>query len=90
MLAYIVSWGVTDAVTRGATGVLVPVDDPASLVDALRKLEADSLLRTRLGEAGREAVRLKVRQEVVIEKLTALYEMLAGRRPAATLRSADA
>src|SRR6266480_2590722 len=72
--------GVIDAVTHGVTGILVPVDDPAPLVDALRMLEADSLLRTRLGEAGREAVRAKFRQEPVIEKLTALYEMLADRR----------
>jgi hypothetical protein len=50
-------------------------------------LEADPLLRVRLGEAGREAVRLKFRQEVVIEKLSALYEMLADRQPAATLRA---
>jgi hypothetical protein len=34
-------------------------------------------------------VRLKFRQEVVIEKLSALYEMLADRRAAATLRRAD-
>jgi len=76
--------GVTDAVTHGVTGLLVPVGDPVPLMDALRRLEADPLLRTRLGEAGREAVRMKFRQEVVIEKLSALYEMLADRRPAAT------
>ena len=81
--------GVTDAVTHGVTGMLVPVDDPAPLVDALRRLEADPLLRARLGEAGREAVRMKFRQELVIEKLTALYEMLAGQRPAAPSGRAD-
>jgi len=79
--------GVTDAVTHGVTGILVPVDDPAPLVDALQVLEANSLLRTRLGEAGREVVRLKFRQEAVIEKLSALYEMLADRRPAAIFGS---
>jgi glycosyltransferase involved in cell wall biosynthesis len=79
--------GVTDAVTHGVTGILVPVGDPQPLADALRMLEADPLLRVRLGEAGREAVRLKFRQEVVIEKLSALYEMLADRQPAATLRA---
>jgi glycosyltransferase involved in cell wall biosynthesis len=78
---------VTDAVTHGVTGILVPVGDPQPLADALRMLEADPLLRVRLGEAGREAVRLKFRQEVVIEKLSALYEMLADRQPAATLRA---
>jgi glycosyltransferase involved in cell wall biosynthesis len=81
--------GVTDAVTHGVTGILVAVDDPAPLADALKMLEANPLLRTRLGEAGRELVRLKFRQEVVIEKLSALYEMLADRRPAAILGAAD-
>lgn len=81
--------GVTDAVTHGVTGIIVAVDDPAPLVDALRMLEADSLLRTRLGEAGRETVRVKFHQEIVIEKLLALYEMLADRRPAAILGRAD-
>jgi glycosyltransferase involved in cell wall biosynthesis len=72
--------GVTDAVTHGVTGLLVPPDDPAPLVDALRRLEADSLLCNRLGWAGRQAVRMKFRQETVIEKLTVLYETLAGHR----------
>jgi glycosyltransferase involved in cell wall biosynthesis len=76
--------GVTDVVTHGVTGILVPVDDSAPLVDALRVLEADSLLRTRLGEAGRAAVGLKFRQGMVIENLMALYELLADRRAATT------
>jgi len=78
---------VTDVVTHGVTGILVPVDDPAPLVDALRMLEADSLLRTRLGEAGREAARMKFRQEIVIEKLSALYETLADHGSASALRA---
>jgi len=81
--------GVTDAVTHGVTGILVPVDDPAPLADALRTLEADSLKRARLGEAGREAARMKFRQEIVIEKLSALYETLADRRRAARAGHAD-
>jgi glycosyltransferase involved in cell wall biosynthesis len=79
--------GVTDAVTHGVTGILVPFDDPLPLAEALRMLEADAPLRTRLGEAGREAVRLKFRQEVVIEKLSVLYEILADRGSAETLRA---
>ena len=81
--------GVTDALTHGVTGILVPVDDPAPLVAALRMLEADSRLRTRLGEAGREAVRIKFRQETVIENLSALYETLAGRCPEVLSGRAD-
>jgi glycosyltransferase involved in cell wall biosynthesis len=73
--------GVGDAVTHGVTGIIVPVDDVASLAEALRMLQADSQLRTRLGDAGRDAVRLKFRQGAVIEKLSELYEQLATRRP---------
>jgi glycosyltransferase involved in cell wall biosynthesis len=74
--------GVVDAVTHDVTGLLVPVDDPAPLADALRRLEADSPLRARLGAAAREVARAKFRQEIVIEKLSTLYEVLANRRPA--------
>ena len=74
--------GVVDAVTHDVTGLLVPVGDPAPLADALRRLEADPALRYRLGTAGREVARAKFRQDIVIEKLSTLYETLAERRPA--------
>ena len=73
--------GVVDVVTDGVTGLLVPLGDPAQLAGALQKLEADPLLRTRIGEAGREAVRLNFHQENVIEKLSVLYETLANHQP---------
>ena len=76
--------GVTDAVTHGITGMLVPVDDPARLADALRMLESDPQLRSRLGETAREAVRAKYRQDIVIEKVSALYEKLSDLRRAAS------
>jgi glycosyltransferase involved in cell wall biosynthesis len=69
-------------VTHDVTGLLVPVGDPAPLADALRRLEADPALRNRLGSAGREVARAKFRQDIVIEKLSTLYETLAKRRPA--------
>ena len=81
--------GVTDAVTHGVTGILVASDDPAPLVDALRMLEADALLCTRLGEAACRVVRTKFRQDIVIETLSSLYEALANRRSAATARHSN-
>jgi glycosyltransferase involved in cell wall biosynthesis len=81
--------GVADAVTHGVTGILVPVDDPGRLADALQSLEADAALRTRLGMAGRDAARLKFRQDVVIDKLCTLYETLADRRRAQASRHTD-
>lgn len=81
--------GVIDVVKDGVTGMLVPADDPAPLANALRKLEADPLLRARLGEAGREAARREFHRDIVIEKLSRLYETLAGRRTHCSLRCAD-
>ena len=72
--------GVTDVVAEGATGLLVPPDNPSQLAGALRKLEADRDLRVRLGETGREVVRTRFHKDIVIEKLSALYEKLAERR----------
>lgn len=76
--------GVTDVVAHGVTGLLVPVDGAVPLARALRMLETDPPLRRRLGEAGREAVRKRFHQTVVMERLSALYELLAERRRAAT------
>ena len=72
--------GMTDVVVDNVTGILVPVDDPAPLIRALRMLAADPRVRNRLGEAGREAVLMRFHQNMVIERLSALYEMLADRR----------
>ena len=80
--------GVIDAVTDGVTGILVPLDDPTSLAKLLRKLESNSVLRAGLGSAGRDAAHAKFSQEIVIEKLSLLYEMLAGRQSQPTPISA--
>ena len=80
--------GVIDAVTDGVTGILVPLDDPTSLAKVLRKLESNSVLRAGLGLAGRDAAHAKFSQEIVIEKLSLLYEMLAGRQSQPTPISA--
>jgi glycosyltransferase involved in cell wall biosynthesis len=72
--------GVTDALFHDVTGLLVPLNDAAPMAEALRLLERDSLMRNRLGEAGRESVRTRFSKEAVIEKLAALYETLANLR----------
>jgi len=72
--------GVTDVVVNNVTGIHVTVDDPTPLAVALRMLEADPQLRFRLGQAGREAVRMRFHQEIVMKKLSSFYEILANRR----------
>jgi glycosyltransferase involved in cell wall biosynthesis len=69
--------GVPDAIVEGETGLLVPSQDLARLVEALRLLESDSSLRSRLGNAARESARSRFHKRVVIEKLSRIYESLA-------------
>jgi phosphatidylinositol alpha-1,6-mannosyltransferase len=49
--------GVPEAILEGETGLLVPPFDVAALATALRTLLADTALRGRLGEGGRQAAR---------------------------------
>jgi glycosyltransferase involved in cell wall biosynthesis len=46
--------GVTDFARDGDNALLIPVDDPAALADAMRRIESDSALRMRLTISGRE------------------------------------
>ncbi len=46
--------GCREEVVDGETGLLVPVQNPARLRDALAQLAGDAALRTRMGTAGRE------------------------------------
>jgi glycosyltransferase involved in cell wall biosynthesis len=48
--------GIPDLILHERTGLLVPAADPAALADSLRKVMADSALRERLGNAGRQHV----------------------------------
>ena len=72
--------GVVEALEDGVTGLLVPVDDPLPLAQALRRLEAQPQWRARLGEAGRVSAGARFRREPVIERLMILYGQLAAAR----------
>jgi glycosyltransferase involved in cell wall biosynthesis len=69
--------GLRDVVVDGATGVLVPPRDPASLARAIRALLDDPVRAARLGAAGREraqgfSVRLAApRFDAMLEELVA-------------------
>ena len=45
--------GPAEIITNGVDGILVAAGDPAPLVDALRRLAADPMMRRRLGDAAR-------------------------------------
>jgi glycosyltransferase involved in cell wall biosynthesis len=55
--------GVPSVVEDGASGILVPVRDPAALADGLAQVLADPELRRRLGRRGRELYRERFTEE---------------------------
>ena len=54
--------------------------DTWALADALRRLLADASLRTRLGEAGRQRVRVEFEESVMIARYGRLFESLLGKK----------
>ncbi|MEI8105462.1 MAG: glycosyltransferase [Actinomycetes bacterium] len=81
--------GVSDVVSDGAFGFLVPAHDIAGLADRLGRLAADPELRRRFGEAGREHVLPRYAIPRLVGDIDHLYrELLARKQPAArTIRS---
>ena len=72
--------GNPEVVADGATGLLVPAEDPEALADALLRLLRDANLRTRLGEAGRARVLSRFSVDAMAARVMAGYETaLLGR-----------
>jgi glycosyltransferase involved in cell wall biosynthesis len=76
--------GVVDVIKSNSTGVLIPPDGVKQLAETLQQFEADPLLCARFGEAGQAVVREGFHKNIVIEKLSAIYERLAMIHPASS------
>jgi glycosyltransferase involved in cell wall biosynthesis len=75
----------------GATGLLVPPDDPGALAGAIARLLDDPALRARLGAAGRERVVSRFTWQVTAAGTAACYDaVMAGEPlPGAPLAAVD-
>jgi glycosyltransferase involved in cell wall biosynthesis len=71
--------GFADTVLHEETGLLVPVDNPPALAEALKRLLGDRALGQRLGENGR---RLMLEQFTLARSVADVEELLARRRTA--------
>ena len=71
---------VPDAVVEGRTGLVVPVDDPAALTAALRKLRDDPGLRSRLGAAARDLVCRRFTPAAMAAAYEDVYEEILRHR----------
>jgi glycosyltransferase involved in cell wall biosynthesis len=72
------SFGPAALIRGGETGLLVPIDDPASLADAMRRLIDDAALRARLAAAGRAAYEADFTEAQVVRQYRALFARIAA------------
>jgi len=66
----------------GETGLTVPVDDPAALAAAARRLLAEPGLRDRLGRAARERAIREFDHTLMARRSLAIYGRVLGEHPA--------
>jgi glycosyltransferase involved in cell wall biosynthesis len=72
------SQGPKSVVTNGHDGLVVPVDDVAALVDAIRNVLSDTQLARRLVVNGRNTYDRQYSQEAVVKTYVELYQRLAS------------
>ena len=71
--------GIKEVVVDGATGLLVPPDDPGQLAAAIRRLMNDPGLRESFRAAGRRRVEHLFGWEVIARETVDLYRQVLGR-----------
>jgi glycosyltransferase involved in cell wall biosynthesis len=69
--------GTTEVVQDGRTGLLVPIQHPPALAQAIRTVIEDRDLAHRLGAAGRARVETEFRADTMVARFAELYEQLA-------------
>ena len=78
--------GVRDVVIDQVTGRLIPAGDVAGLAAAIRQLQHNPEARARLGARGRIAVRRQYHRNVVIARISNLYDELGNAAAAVSER----
>jgi colanic acid/amylovoran biosynthesis glycosyltransferase len=71
--------GVSEALTDGVEGLVVPPRDSDALAAALRRLWSEPELRARMGEAARHTATTRFTLERQVDEFHALYREVAGR-----------
>jgi glycosyltransferase involved in cell wall biosynthesis len=68
--------GCREIALDGQTGLLVPIEDPKALAQAIVKLATSPELRTRYAKAARELVTTKLSAKIIGEQIVRLYDEL--------------
>lgn len=81
--------GSEDLIEDGASGLLVPPNDPNQLATALLRVLTDRAAARAMGEAARERIVRSFNQRTLVEDTIALYTRLTGKTPAKNAISPD-
>jgi glycosyltransferase involved in cell wall biosynthesis len=68
--------GIPEVIRDGINGMLVPVNDPIKLAEAINYLLENKDVRIKFGKAGRETVTNNFSIEAVVKKLCRIYEKM--------------
>ena len=71
--------GVSEVITDGKTGLLVPSKNAKALADAIIRLLRDESLRHCLGRASRNIIETKFSQDVAIEAMQNFYQAILAK-----------
>jgi glycosyltransferase involved in cell wall biosynthesis len=74
--------GPEEIVVNDATGVLVPIDNPGALADAIESLIADPQRRRTMATAARASVEKRFSRDTMVEAYARIYEQCTGMAPA--------
>ena len=72
--------GTREVIISGQNGILVPPKDPDSFAKAILSLLADPQTAMTMGRRGRKVIEEKFSVREMLEKVTALYNDLAGKK----------
>lgn len=72
--------GCREVVDHGVNGLLVPVNDPASLRAAIRELGDDADLRNRMRTASREKAKTSFDEQRVVQRVIETYRRVAAEK----------
>lgn len=72
--------GCRDIVRTGENGILIPPNDPAPLVAALRILASDREKRLQMGTASRQIFESGFTEQIVTERIKGLYQQFMRRQ----------
>ena len=82
--------GCREVVIDGQTGLLVPIENPTALAQAILQLANSPELRARYGQAARQLVVDKLSAKIIGNSIVQLYDQLALASPVADIRDPDA